>query len=328
MKELLVVLGFVVVSGLFANPVRAQQYTLEPSESSITVPVQLPYEGYGVNVLLKENGNLVMNQAGVSYQWPDSSIYLSVGSSGFTQGCPYDITAPCPNLHAGLRGIRPGGVTLPVSAWLNGKQIASTSIRVEVSDEAYTLEPSESAVSFGVGTGYGVNVLLRRDERLILDQQGVTYIWKSHNPSIVSISDSGFASGCPYNLFAPCPNLHADLYGLKPGSTKIEIEAWIGETLVEVTYIDVTVTGGVQTGSATPTAIPTATPFIPTPTFSGSEVIPNPTLYSNPEDNDYEGEQILRLERRMEELETRSKEQENLLQRILSFLKRFFRFGS
>lgn len=328
MKKLLVVLGLTIISGLFINPVKAQQYELEPSESSITVPVQLPYEGYGVNVLLKENGNLVMNQVGISYQWPESSTYLSVGSSGFTQGCPYDILAPCPNLHAGLRGIRPGRVTLPVSAWLNGKQIASTSIRVEVSDEAYTLEPSERAITFKVGTDYGVNVLLKRDGRLIMDQQGVTYTWKSHNPSIVSISDSGFASGCPYNLIAPCPNLHAVLYGLKPGVTKIEIEAWIGDTLVEVTYIDLTVTSGVQTSSTNPTVIPTSAAFIPTPTLSDAEVIPNPTLYSNLEENNYEGEHILRLEKRMDELETRSKEQESLLQRILSFLKRFFTFGS
>ncbi|NMC35589.1 hypothetical protein GYA49_00940, partial [Candidatus Beckwithbacteria bacterium] len=92
---------------------------------------------------------------------------------------------------------------------------------------SYTLEPSEAKIEMSINSyGYGVNVLLKQSNTLLLDQSGITYKWTASNPAIVSIADSGFSNGCPYDLIAPCPNMHADLKPLSSGNSLVKVVAY------------------------------------------------------------------------------------------------------
>lgn len=302
---------------------QTSEIVLEPSESKITIPVQLPYEGYGVNVLLKKDGELILNQNNINYEWGGSSKYLKVESNGFNNGCPYNVISPCPNMHADLRGLLPGTVTIPVKAYQNGKIIASTVITVEITDSGYSLSPSESNISISLESNYpqyGVNVLLKRNNNLILDQQGIYYIWKNSNNNVVSVFDSGFSSGCPYNLVAPCPNMHALLQAKNVGKAKIEVEAWLENTLLEVAHIDVNVVGSEATTPQPTPTIPTKSPNIE------EKTIPNQEKYENSQKNNYEGERVLRLEHQVEELQAKVNNQETIIERITSWFKKVFKF--
>ncbi|PIP53534.1 hypothetical protein COX08_00495 [Candidatus Beckwithbacteria bacterium CG23_combo_of_CG06-09_8_20_14_all_34_8] len=327
MKYYLILAIFIFLS-YFNNPNQLfasdnEKYTLEPSEQSIKIPVSLPYSGYGINVLLKQNDQIVLDQRDVSYQWTYNNKYINLLDTGFNSGCPYNINSPCNNLHANLQGVVPGNLEVNVIAIKNGATIASTSFKVEVSDDSYTLESSEQNITFDQGTDYGVNVLFKKDGYLILDQQNVSYVWKSHNQNMVTVYDRGFENGCPYDLVAPCPNMNAILSGKGGGKTKIEVEVWIGKTLIEVTYIDVEVKGESQPVLTTPKK-PTSPP-----TIKPVQVIPEPTVQTNPNnteniDNNYEGERLLRIEKSLAELNNKVEKQENILQKILSFFKRLF----
>ena len=323
LKRLLVLALFAVSSlGLTTGTVQAQEYTLEPSEAAVSIPVHLPNEGYGVNVLLKKDGVLVLDQSDIRYDWEVSNsenMYLYPNS--FEVGCPYDIQSPCPSLNATLKGRSPGRVTVTAFATRNNQLLAKTSIQVAVGVASYSLEPSESEINmFYNGTQpseYGVSVLLKKNNQLILDQQGVSYRWNTNFRESITVTDYGFQSGCPYNLFAPCPNMHADLSALGLGRTVVTVEALINDSVVAITTFAVNVRN--YAVSPSPTASPRVIPVSPSPVPVATSVPPSETGTEN-----YEGEQLLRLQQQIDTLEQRVDTQESLLQRILTFFRRFF----
>lgn len=222
-------------------------YTLEPSEAVVTAPVSLPSSSYGMNVLLKKDGQLVLDQGNVRYTWSaaDRTIVGVTPSNICTNG----VRPPCPNMHADLKLLKSGTTQVNISAFMGTSRIAITSFRVIVDNSGfYLLEPSEAAITMPVSTpnsGYGVNVLLKLKDRnppvLLTDQTGVTYQWRVLNPAVLSLVSSGFTTGCPYDLKNPCPNMHADLGGLAPGVSRVEVKALIGNAVIATTSFTVNV---------------------------------------------------------------------------------------
>jgi hypothetical protein len=317
----LLVIVFSVFSyfGVTTSEVHAQEFTLEPSEASITIPVHLPNEGYGVNVLLKQNGNLLLNQSDIQYDWQVSGENsIQVHPNKFDNGCPYDIQSPCPSLNATILGRNPGRTTITVFATKNQKLLAKTTIQVVVKTEIYTLEPSEEEIDMVFtsqnGSGYGVNVLLKKNNQLVMDQQGVSYRWKTGFDGSIRLTNYGFQSGCPYYLVAPCPNMHADISAIGVGRTIVTVDALIGDSVIASTTFAVNVRDSAMLPSITPK--PSTMPS------------PSPVVYSTPspvpDKSNYEGEQILRLQQQVETLEKRVDEQQSLLERIVAFFRRFF----
>lgn len=104
-------------------------------------------------------------------------------------------------------------------------------IRFGGGEKIYLLEPQPSGniempVS-GPIDGYGINALLKDEHgNIIIDQSDFYYMWSIADPSIATVSASSFSSGCPYGIQSPCPNLHADIQGKKPGATTITAKAY------------------------------------------------------------------------------------------------------
>lgn len=313
---------FVLVFTLFGisiSEVNAQEYTLEPSEPSITIPVHLPNEGYGVNVLLKKNGTLLLDQSDIRYDWQVSNgNSIQVYPNKFDNGCPYDIQSPCPNLNATILGRNPGKATITVFATKNQTLLAKTTLTVVVKNEVYTLEPSENEINMVYSSEklseYGVNVLLKKNNQLLMDQQGVSYRWKTNFDGSIKITNYGFQSGCPYYLVAPCPNMHADIAAIGVGRTIVTVDALIGESVIASTTFAVNVrdTAVLPSSSPSSSVVPSASPI--------EYSTPSPV----PDNSNYEGEQILRLQKQIDTLEKKVDEQQSLLDRILTFFKRFF----
>jgi len=298
---------------------KAQEYTLEPSQKSITIPVHLPNEGYGVNVLLKQNGELIIDQSDIRYDWQVSnSNSIQVHPNKFDNGCPYDIQSPCPSLNATILGRNPGIATITVFATKNQTLLATTTIQVVVENDLYTLEPSENEINMVYKSEklseYGVNVLLKKNNQLLIDQQGVSYHWKAGFDGSIMITNYGFQSGCPYNLVSPCPNMHADILAVGVGRTIVVVDAKIGDSVIASTTFAVNVRDTTVLPSTTPTP---STVVTPSPT---THITPSPI----PENNNYEGEQILRLQKQIDTLEKRVDQQQSLLDKIIAFFKRFF----
>jgi len=102
----------------------------------------------------------------------------------------------------------------------------------------YSLEPQPLAnVQIQVNEGYGVNVLLKKDDSLVVDQDGFSYQWSVADSSVVEVNDYGMATACPYQINSPCPNLHADLTALKEGETVLTVKAFKqGQELAQTTF--------------------------------------------------------------------------------------------
>ncbi len=233
---------------LFTSPntvaAQIEGYTLKPSQENINFQLSAPYSGYGVNVLLHKDGQLLMNQAGISYNWmiSDPSV-IEIETYGFDQGCPYNIYSPCPNLHSTLRGLKAGTAKVTVDAFLYGDFLAATSFMVTVNPSSYTLEPSESSITTAIhqpSEGYGVNVKLYADGQMVMDQWNVRYNWTVSNP-IITLSSYGMSDVCPYDIKSPCPNLHAEFRAIKPGQTTVAVTAFVNEKSVAKTSFVVTV---------------------------------------------------------------------------------------
>lgn len=213
------------------SPASAQNstYRLEPSEKEVVMSVSDINTAYGINVLLFNNDQLLMNQAGISYQWRVSNPQvISISDSGFDSGCPYDIYSPCPNLHATIKGLKPGNSKITVDAYLYDQFLSATNFSVTIKSENFTLEPSENVVETQIhrlNEGYGLNVKLLRDGQLVYDQSDISYSWIVSQP-IINLSSYGMSDACPYGVNSPCPNLHADFKATKVGETQVNVTAY------------------------------------------------------------------------------------------------------
>lgn len=312
-----------------ANQVKAESYTLEPSEASIKIPVHLPNEAYGVNVILKKDGNIVLDQSNIDYSWETSNANnIYVYQRGFDSGCPYGINAPCPALHASIIGRNPGNTIVTVRAVKNNQElIGTTRINVQVTNESYNLKPSEAEINMvhnsGSNTQYGVNVLLEKNGQLIKDQHGVYYRWRSNFENSVLVNDYGFQSGCPYNLISPCPNMHADITAVGVGRAIVTVDAFIGNAVVASTSFAVNVRNATITPSPTPNNNLQVTPSV-TARPSTTPVYTSPSPVTETPRPNHEGEQIQRLQQQVDDLEEKVEEHESILQRILNFFLNLF----
>lgn len=95
----------------------------------------------------------------------------------------------------------------------------------------YSLEPQpqkDIEVILAPNPSYGVGVILKDpDGEVIIDQNNLYYYeWMLSDPTIATVSASGFTTGCPYAINSPCPNLHADVVGLKIGDTTLTVNAF------------------------------------------------------------------------------------------------------
>jgi len=95
----------------------------------------------------------------------------------------------------------------------------------------YTLEPqpqSDIEVILTNNFTYGVGVILKDpDGKAVTDQNNLFYYeWNMADLQIATASASGFTTGCPYGIQNPCPNLHADIKGLKIGATTLTVNAY------------------------------------------------------------------------------------------------------
>ncbi len=82
----------------------------------------------------------------------------------------------------------------------------------------------EITVSTDPMTGYGVNVLLRKQGQIVTDQSPFRYEWSTESPGIVQVTPSAIATDsttCAYGMVPPCPELHVDLAGIAPGRTGV-----------------------------------------------------------------------------------------------------------
>ena len=227
--------SFTLFFSIFTSSVWAQTpiYTVEVGHQDLWMPVSLPNEGFEVNALLKADNEVVLDQSEITYEWEvaDPEI-VELDSFGFTSGCPYDVMAPCPNLHASLHGLKPGTTQIHVIVKLHGEVITETTVPATVGLNTYHLGMTDEVITLPLNTGYGINALFQESGTLILDQSTISYVWQVDDPEVVRIESSGFESGCPYDVLAPCPNLHADLFALKEGQTTVEVQAFIGDVAV------------------------------------------------------------------------------------------------
>lgn len=124
----------------------------------------------------------------------------------------------------------------------------------EIRCEGYTLESSTDEVivldNRGFPYGYGINAILKWNGDIVLDQSSVQYTWTQTDPSVIDISNTmeGSAGECPYNINPPCPNSHADLTALSPGTTTITAMAYFehpvpAEEESEIVPIPITILG-------------------------------------------------------------------------------------
>ncbi len=154
-------------------------------------------------------------------------------------------------------------------------------------------------------TGYGVNVLLRDAySEIVLNQADVEYKWRARNPELVEIvaRPLEFSDGsCSYGMLPPCPAINAQLRGLQPGYTSIDVSAVRGDTILASTQFDIEVTDPTgakpsrpPTPSVTPKSLPVAE-VMPSPTFP-----PVAMVSIDPADERYE-----QLTQEIEKLETK-----------------------
>jgi hypothetical protein len=77
-------------------------------------------------------------------------------------------------------------------------------------------------------TGYGVNaVLFDSSGKVVADQSGLTYSWKTENTSIVNFYPISvpYPNGmCAYGIQAPCPYSNVQLSGSAPGVTRMILD--------------------------------------------------------------------------------------------------------
>lgn len=106
--------------------------------------------------------------------------------------------------------------------------------KCQTQSEAYTLEPLPSPnITMTVSTpntGYGIYVILRNNNVVVTDQQGISYDWTIDDPTVATIEPfaPNPAPGQPCNTYGiqqPCPRSHASIRGLKVGSTVIHVSA-------------------------------------------------------------------------------------------------------
>ena len=77
-------------------------------------------------------------------------------------------------------------------------------------------------------TGYGVNVLLKnKNGEVVKDQSDIIYDWKVDNSNIIQIKTSRLEddNGCLYGILPPCPLNHVDISGVNPGRAQISVSS-------------------------------------------------------------------------------------------------------
>ncbi len=214
-----------IASTIITVKVKDAVYVLKPSEEVINTRVHGQNEGYGVNVLLYKDGYLVRNQSDITYIWKNQSNSFSLGSYGFDSGCPYDIEAPCPNLHADIGGISPGKSLVTVEAWRANRMIASTQFTVIIAGD-YRLEWLDQTGSMQLHIDHPFSAFLLHGDTLVQDSQNITYAWSAQPANRVWIRDHiSFITSCPKYVSGSCSVPTASIRGLSAGPVEITLKA-------------------------------------------------------------------------------------------------------
>lgn len=182
-------------------------------------------------------------------------------------------------------------------------------------------------------TGYGVNVLLRdRTGDMVSNQGDIQYKWRARNPELVEIvaRPLEFSDGtCSYGMVPPCPAINAQLRGLQPGYTTIDVSAVQGDSILASTQFDIEVTdstGAKPSQPPTPPVTPMPLPtdeVMPSPTFPPVEIAP-----VDPTDETYQQltQEIEKLEAKVGVLELENQEQAeqiSLLEKLVRSTQQF-----
>lgn len=132
--------------------------------------------------------------------------------------------------------------------------------------------------------GYGVNVLLRNQNReVVIDQKNMTYEWLVQNPSVAKVypRDIKYAEGgCAYGIQEPCPLINGQIAGINSGVTTIIVNVRQNGNIIASNEFDVKV--------AEKTSYPNTTNS-PTPTVSAASPSPLP---SKMPDSNQENQQL------------------------------------
>lgn len=113
------------------TPTPKKQFSFEKQSPTISFPMN---NGYGLSVvLLDENGQIVTNQEGFSYQW--SSDNPAVGEIKPWSVCTRGIQAPCPEDHAAIAPKMPGTTTIKASVSKNGAVLDTMQWSVTITEK-------------------------------------------------------------------------------------------------------------------------------------------------------------------------------------------------
>lgn len=116
-------------------------------------------------------------------------------------------------------------------------------------------------------SGYGVNAMMvDSSQTVVTDQSAFRYLWTVDNSSLLSLTPQAvpYPDGhCAYGINPPCPLMNAQLQGLRPGVTQVELN-------IERISDGVVVASGSFPVKVVPLTATTHPSTIPTPTSSPS----------------------------------------------------------
>ncbi len=294
-------------------PTAVESYTLKPSEKVVNTYIQPQGYFYGVNVkLYNQNHQLVKDQADFYYQWSvmanphQNYAIVYVTDYGMKNGCPYDIKAPCPNLHADLRAVHLGQARIQVEAYKLNRLVARTSFIVNVTDQ-WQLHWRNKHSVIEQGIDYPFSLELRLNDRPIKNLDQVHFRWRQNESTpklwirdTLVDYDRNYC-GSDY----PCPNSNVDatIRGLSLGKTILSVTAETKDGYKLGRTIDLPITIVPRRPiSPRPTTLPIAVnrPVFPVenkPTLPPEIRLPKPI-------NNWEGEKEQQINARLKRLET------------------------
>lgn len=299
-------------------------YTLVPSEETITTHVNTTESGYGINVKLLKNGELVKDQSNVKFEWgfADDTV-ISVIPWTASSGCTFGLIPPCPNNTADLRGLEVGKSSIYVVAYVDGVKSAATNIDVEVKD-VWDLSLVEQNGTLRVGETVDYKIRLKKkDSPKYKPGSEVSYVWQEVSKP-----------GAPYYISMTSPVCNSEscnfesykITGLRPGKATVQVVAVSGNTRLDSIEFPIEVVGNDEVEEDIidiPVAIEEDYPLI-------YEDLPNP---DDPMNQGYDelkkelDEQKRLLEeqqRRLNDQNLRIQKTENVLQRLLRMFKEIF----
>lgn len=316
---------FVLVSAIsYSGAVYAQEkgYTLTPSEETITTHVNTSDTGYGINVKLLKNGELVKNQSNVTFNWnvADTTV-ISISPWAGTSGCTFDLVPPCPNNTADLKGLKVGKSSIYVVAYVDGVKSAATTILVEVKD-VWDLALIEQNGTLQVGETVDYKVRLKKkDSPNYKPGSEVNYVWqevaKPGAPYYISMAS-------PVCTLTSCSFESYKITGLRPGRAKVQVIAMSDNVPLDRIEFEIDVVGNEEI--LEDTEVPVAVE---------DELLEyNPIdIYEDPMNQDYsvlkaeldeQKKLIEEQQRRLNDQNIRIQKTESVLQRILRMLRGLF----